>query len=133
MSLRDDGNQNGKTKPRVLLIGKGMINSSRLIETLVAHGWECEFATSYAEAHACLNTTRFALVLGEFHLPDGNASRIIPWLEGSRTTAFFSLSTGIVTWWLPALERGNICFGSCALRPGEFGQRLGESLDRDRY
>lgn len=133
MLLRTDANENGKRKPRALLIGKGIINSSKLIATLVTHDWEWDFATSYAEALAFLNTARFALVLGEFHLPDGNISRILPWLEGSETTAFFSLSTGIVTWWLPALERGNICFGSGALRSGEFGQRLAEKLDRDRY
>jgi len=120
-------------KPRALLIGKGMINSSKLIETLIAHEWECEFAMSYSAANACLSTTRFNLILAEFHLPDGSASRMIPQLEGSRTTAFFSLSTGIVTWWLPALERGSICFGSGALRPAEFAEKLSESLDRDRH
>lgn len=107
-----------------LLVGKGLMNSSKLIEKLHSQGWECQFASSYEEAHACLNARHFALVLSEFHLPDGSAHRLIPWLEGSHATAFFSLSTGLVTWWLPALEHGVVCFGAPALRPEEFGRRL---------
>jgi hypothetical protein len=56
MPSRTDRNKDRRTKPRALLIGKGMISSSKLIATLVTHEWEWEFATSYAEALVCLNT-----------------------------------------------------------------------------
>lgn len=111
-----------------LLVGRGLMNSPRLVETLIAHQWKCQFAASYREAHSHLNTSRFALLLSELYLPDGNASRLIPWLEGSQTTMFFSLATGVVTWWLPAVDHGTACFGTAALRAAEFGRRLEESL-----
>ena len=61
-----------------LLVGRGLMNSSRLVETLNAHKWKCQFAASYMEAHSHLNTSRFALLLSELYLPDGSASRLIP-------------------------------------------------------
>jgi hypothetical protein len=111
-----------------LLVGRGLMNSSRLVETFHAHQWECLFAASYGEAHSHLNSSRFGLLLSELYLPDGSASRLIPWLEGSQTTMFFSLSTSVVTWWLPAVDHGKACFGAAALRAVEFGRRLEESL-----
>jgi len=113
-----------------LLVGQGLTSSSRLHQMLVAHRWKCQSASSFAEAHALLNTGCFALLLSEFYLPDGSAHRLIPWLEGSQTTAYFSIQTGRVTWWLPALDRGQPCFGEAALRPGEFGRRLEERLEQ---
>ena len=112
-----------------LLVGRGLMNSSRLIERFRAQEWECHFAESYREAQPHLNTARFALLLSEFYLPDGSAYRLIPWLEGSHTTVYFSLQTGTATWWLPAMDRGQLCFGTAALRGAEFGKRLGERLE----
>lgn len=111
-----------------LLVGHGLMNSSRLLERLAAHRWNYHSVFCYRDALTHLNTSHFALLLSEFHLPDGSARRLIPWLEGSQTTAYFSVQTGSVTWWLPALDRGRGCFGTPALRPGEFGRRLEESL-----
>ena len=111
-----------------LLVGRGLMNSPRLIKKLHAQQWKCHFAGSYQEAHAHLNAGCFELLLSEFHLPDGSASRLIPWLEGSQTTVYFSIQTGTVTWWLPAVDHGLPCFGAAALRAEEFGWRLEESL-----
>lgn len=111
-----------------LLVGRGLMNSSRLVETFNAHQWKCQFAASYSEAHSHLDTNTFALLLSELYLPDGSASRLIPWLEGSQTTMFFSLSAGVVAWWLPAVDHGKACFGTAALRAAEFGRRLEECL-----
>ncbi len=116
------------SRATALLVGRGLVNSSKLVERLVARRWNCESACSYGEALALLNTGCIALLLSEFHLPDGSAHRLIPWLEGSETTAYFSIQTGSVTWWLPALDRGRACFGAAALRPGEFGRWLEETL-----
>lgn len=112
-----------------LLVGRGLMNSPKLIEKFGAQEWECHFAESYREAHQHLNTASFALLLSEFYLPDGSAYRLIPCLEGSLITVYFSLQTGATTWWLPAIDRGQLCFGAAALRGAEFGKSLGERLE----
>ncbi len=114
--------------PLVLLVGRGFMSSSHLREKL--QYWDCEFhvAATYAEAHSLLNRHRFDLVLSETSLPDGRASRLIPWLVGSPTTLFLSFPTDGTCWWLPAVDHGQQCWGAHALRPREFARVLDRIL-----
>ena len=114
--------------PLVLLVGRGLMDSSHLREKL--QYWDCEIhvAATYAEAHGLLNRYRFDLVLSETCLSDYRASRLIPWLVGAPTTLFLSFPTDEMCLWLPAVNHGQQCWGSQALRPSEFARVLDKIL-----
>lgn len=114
--------------PLVLLVGRGFMSSSHLREKLQYWGCECQFAPTCAEAHGLLNRCGFDLVLSEINLPDGRASRLIPWLVGAPTTLFLSFPTDGMCWWLPAVDHGQQCWGAHALRPSEFAGVLDRIL-----
>jgi hypothetical protein len=118
----------GRTTPLVLLVGRDLVSSSHLRERL--QYWDCEFhlAATYAEALGLLNRCRFDLVLSETGLPDGRASRLIPWLLGAPTSLFLSFPVDGTCWWLPAVDHGRQCWGSHALRPSEFARVLDKLL-----
>ena len=113
-----------KQSPAVLLVGRSLANSPGPVEELQAQGCQVVAAASYAEAHALLNQVTFDLVLSSLVLPDGSASRLIPRLLGSDTSMFFSFPVERGNWWLPALERGAVRWGTSALRASEFAHRV---------
>lgn len=114
--------------PAVLLVGKAFRTSAHLREKL--QYWDCEFhfAASCAEAHDLLNRYRFDLVLSETTLPDDRASTLISRLIGSPTTLFLSFHKDGTSWWLPAIDHGQPCWGAQAMRPGEFARVLDKTL-----
>jgi hypothetical protein len=61
-------------------------------------------------------------------LPDGSLYSLMNLLEGSGATMFYSFAVEYGCWWLPALRRGQKCFGSPALRPSEFMCLLNEMI-----
>jgi hypothetical protein len=118
-------------KPNVLLIGESAQGSSYLA-SLDKRGCECSFATSCREAFLLLRIREFDLVLSQMSLRDGTAYPLMSLLEGSTTTVFYSHAVEHGCWWLPALRRGEKCFGSPALRPREFVTLLDETIDEIR-
>lgn len=114
--------------PLVLLVGKGFMSHSHLRVKL--QYWDCEFrfATSCAEAQDILDRHRIDLVLAETNLPDGRASTLIPDLIGSPTTLFLTFHKDGPCWWLPAVDRGQPCWGAQAMPPAEFARMLDKTL-----
>lgn len=120
-------------KPRVLLIGEGVQDCSYLAKRLEERGCECSFAVSYQESCLLLRQQDFDLVLSPLRLRDGSGSSLIGQLEGSSTTLFYSCAVEQGCWWLPALRRGQRCFGSPALRSSEFVAALDKIIEKMRF
>jgi hypothetical protein len=114
--------------PRILLIGERPQDSSHLAKRLHARGCRCEFATSYQQARVLLRGRQFDLVLSPTRLKKASLLPLIDLLEGSAVTLFYSHAVEQGCWWLPALRRGERCFGSNALRPAEFARELDETI-----
>lgn len=115
-------------KPRVLLIVEHAQGSSHLASRLEKRGCECRLATSSQEVFLMLRDHTFDLILGATSLRDGTLHSMMDLLEGSGTNLFYSYAVEDGCWWLPALRRGQKCFGSPALRPNEFVRLLDETI-----
>jgi DNA-binding NtrC family response regulator len=116
----------------VLLIGESPQGSSYLTNRLQGRGCDCEFVTSYQQACATLRSRHFDLVLSPMRLSDRSVFPLIDFLEGAGVTLFYSQAVEEGCWWLPALRCGQRCFGSSALRPGEFMSALDEAIEEIR-
>jgi hypothetical protein len=108
-----------RRKSNVFLIGESVQGSS-LAASMDRREFECSFATSCGDAFLSLRNREFDLVLSPTRLRDGTLYPIMGLLEGSGATLFYSYPVERGCWWLPALQRGEKCFGSPALRHGEF-------------
>jgi len=115
-------------KPGVLLIGESPQDSSELSARMEMLGCQCRFVSSCREAQLVVRGQAFDLVLGPTRLPDGSLYSLMNLLEGSGATMFYSFAVEYGCWWLPALWRGQKCFGSPALRPSEFMSLLNEMI-----
>lgn len=115
-------------RPSVLLIAESARGSSYLASRLDKRGCVCSFALSCQEAFLILRDRKFDLVLSPTSLRDGTLYSIMNLLEGSDTTVFYSHPVERGCWWLPALLRGEKCFGSSALRPSEFVPLLDQTI-----
>lgn len=122
----------GFRKPRVLLIGETVNDSSYLAKRLEERGCECSFAKSHRESASLIRKREFDLVLSPARLRDGSGSALIGQLSGSGTTLFYYYTVERGCWWLPALRRGQECFGSPALRSTEFVTVLDEIIKNIR-
>jgi hypothetical protein len=118
----------GFRKPRVLLIGETINDSSYLAKRLEERGCHCSFAKSYQESASLLRQGDFDLVLSPARLRDCGGASLIDQLNGSGATLFYYHAVERGCWWLPALRRGRECFGSPALRPSEFVTVLDELI-----
>jgi DNA-binding NtrC family response regulator len=114
--------------PKVLLVGENPQGCSCLAQGLQERGCYCEFAASYPEICSLLRVQHFDLVLSPMRLRDASLFPLIDLLDGSGVTLFFSHAVEQGCWWLPALRRGERCFGSSALRPSEFVTALDDSI-----
>jgi hypothetical protein len=118
----------GFRKPRVLLIGETINDSSYLAKRLEERGCHCSFAKSYQESASLLRQGGFDVVLSPARLRDCGGAPLIDQLNGSGATLFYYHAVERGCWWLPALRRGRECFGSPALRPSEFVTVLDELI-----
>ncbi len=111
-------------RTHALLVGISAASASTCVRWLQGHSCECHFATSYREACELLLQRHFHLVLSEMRLADGSAYPLLSRLEGTHSTLFFRVTVDRGCWWLPALLRGQSCWGAPGLRPREFAQAL---------
>ncbi len=116
----------GNERLKALLIGDSFLGSSNLVKCLQQRGFHCEYATSYEKVRSLLQVGNFDLVLSPMRLRDDSLFPLIELLYRSDVTMFYSCPVESGGWWLPALRRGQECFGSSALRPSEFVSELDE-------
>jgi hypothetical protein len=119
-------------RPRALLIGENSQDSSHLEKYLRGRGCECDVGVSYEDACSLLAAQGFDLVLSPTRLRNASLFPLIRLLNGSRITLFYSHAVEDGCLWLPALRRGEKCFGSSALRPSEFVSVLDETIEEVR-
>jgi hypothetical protein len=122
-----------KERPRVLLIGESPRGSTYLGRRLEQQGGSCQFATSYPEACRILHGEDFDIVLSQMRLRNQSLYPLIGQLRGTRSTLFYWQPVENGCWWLPALLHGRECFGSSALRPGEFMEQLEGLIEELRF
>jgi hypothetical protein len=113
---------------KVLLIGRKPSDSS-LEGRLRKCGCHCCSASSYDEASSLLRAERFDLVLSPMTLRHTSMYGLMELLDGSDVTLCYWQAVEIGCWWLPAIERGKSCFGTCALRSGDFAAVLDKIID----
>ncbi|MGD0966165.1 MAG: hypothetical protein ABSA57_19985 [Candidatus Acidiferrales bacterium] len=108
------------TNPQILLITGSPMGLSFLVARL--SNWECKIyiADSCKEADALIRNQKFDLVLSEFRLSDGSPYPLAELLIGSNTTLIYCYPVENGCWWLPAVKKGESCWGSLAMRPSEF-------------
>jgi hypothetical protein len=117
---------------KALLIGESFLGSSHLAKHLQQRSCHCAYATSYETVRSLIQVRDFNLVLSPMRLRDESFFPLIDLLGGSDVTLFYCCPVELGGWWLPALRRGEGCFGSPALRPSEFVSALDEVLAQMR-
>lgn len=113
----------------VLLIGESSRSFSHIVERLEKGGCRCRFADSYEEAHRLLSAEGFELVLSVIPPRENAISSLANQLAGTRASIYYAQAVEDGCWWLPALRRGERCFGAPALRPSEFAGLLTEMVE----
>jgi hypothetical protein len=117
----------------VLLVGGGARHAPTLRDHLERRGCIVSSATSCAEAISLLKTRHFDLVLSEFLLSGGTAYQLVPVLQGTDTTMFFSNAVEDGCWWMNAVLEGQDHTAEPGMRPAEFRVRLDEILFDKRF
>jgi hypothetical protein len=95
-----------------------------LAENLGRWGCDLHVATTFEEACSLLSERPCDLVLSDIRLADGSAYPLVTMLVGSGATLYFYQPVREGCWWLPAVLRGEYCWGAPALRPTQFTRTL---------
>jgi CheY-like chemotaxis protein len=112
----------------VLLVGHSFRSAQALEDWLKQRGFRCHFARNMREASALLRSRPVDLVLSNTHLADASGFHLLMTLTGLPVTAFLCLPVEDSCFWLPAIDDGQDCLGSPALRPREFASALLEMV-----
>ena len=121
------------TIPHILLITGSPMGVSFLIARLNNSECKIHFATSCKEANALVSNRRFDLLLSDFRLSYSSPYPMAHLLIGSNTTLVYSYPVESGCWWLPAVKKGQSCWGSLATRPSEFIGFLDDILKEIRF
>lgn len=116
--------------PKALLVGGSPQSFSHLAKLLWERGCECVFATSYEEVCSSLRTLEYFLILCPIRLGARTLLPLMDLLEGCNVSLFYAAFVEHGCWWLPAIRRGQKCFGSCAVRSGEIISLVDETIGR---
>jgi hypothetical protein len=103
-----------------------------LAKRVEERGCSCEFADTYHQACILLGCRNFDLLLSPVKMGESSMLPLMKMLRGSRSTAFYYQVVEDSCWWLPAISRGQVCFGQNALRPSEFIPILDKAIDELR-
>lgn len=117
---------------QVLVIGECARTPSHLAKRVEECGCACEFADTFHEALMLLECHNFDLLLSPVKMGESSMLPLMKMLRGSRSTAFYYQVVEDGCWWLPAISRGQVCFGQNALRPSEFIPILDKTIDELR-
>lgn len=109
-----------------LLVGQNFLSARTLTDRLQRWGFRCHFASNVRAAANLLISQSFDLVLSNTYLANETGYGLLAALAGLPVTAFLYLQVENGGFWLPAVDRGEFCFGLAALRPSEFANVLEE-------
>jgi hypothetical protein len=113
-----------------LLVGQNFQSARSLTDRLKRWGVRCHFACSVRATSDLLISHSFDLVLSNTYLTNETGYGLLVALAGLPVTAFLFLQVENGCFWLPAIDRGKVCFGLPALRPSEFARALEEMFRR---
>lgn len=117
---------------KVLSVGSSLDKFSPLLVRLTTHGCNCQSAISHLAARRLLDRQTFHLVLAPIRINGNSLYPLIAQLAESGATLFYSQPVESGCWWLPALRRGENCFGAPALRPAQFLFVLDQTIEEIR-
>ncbi len=115
-------------RPKVLLVGPQFPYAAATIDWFRRRQRECAMVSTRREACDLFLAGKYDLILSGTHLPDGSGFGLIELLAGFPVTLFISHPIEDSCIWLPAILRGVECWGSCALKPGEFAKLIEEVI-----
>jgi hypothetical protein len=105
---------------RVLLLGESTSNFHHLQKSLERRRCRCRRVQSYEEAHRALEEETPDIVLSAIPPQPGAISSMTERLAGSQASFYYAYPVENGCWWMPALHRGERCFGAPAMRPAKF-------------
>jgi hypothetical protein len=117
---------------RVLLVGESTRSFLHLAKRLERQNCRCRTATSYNEAKQMIGEEAPDIVLSAVPPHQVGISALAGMLAGTQASFFHAHPVENSCWWLPALRRGEPCFGAPALRPAEFTSVLDRLVDEIR-
>lgn len=108
----------------VLLVGSKFPGTPALLNRLEQRGFRFHFASTRRTAIEVLNSNLVDVVLIHTSLPDGSGYDLANCLSGMPITAYVCTPVEEGWYWLPALFRGQNCWGAPAIRPGGLAREL---------
>lgn len=127
-----DGTLDDKSLVEVLLVGDGRQAFSFPQRHLEKKGCRCHVAKSQIALKDLVTHKQFDIVLTMPRIEGSSTDWLGAALSGSRASLFYMLPVEVGCWWVPILRTGVDCFGSPALRHGEFFDVLREIVDEIR-
>ena len=116
----------------VLLLGESPKSSHLLQKSLERRHCRCLAAQSYDEAHRLLREETPEIILSTIPPQPGAISSLTEQLEGTKASFYYAYPVENGCWWMPALHRGERCFGAPAMRPAKFAGLLDQVVEEIR-
>lgn len=112
----------------VLLVGESTKSFRLLKKSLKRRHCRCRTSTSYEQAHRLIGEAAPDVVLSTIPPRPGAISSMTERLAGTGASFYYAYPVEDGCWWLPALQRGERCFGAPALRSREFTRVFDRAL-----
>lgn len=117
---------------RVLLLGESTNNFHHLQKSLERRRCLCRRVQSYEEAYRALAEETPDIVLSAIPPQPGAISSLAERLTGSKASFYYAYPVENGCWWMPALHRGERCFGAPAMRPSKFAGVIDQVVEEIR-
>ena len=114
---------------RVLLLGESPSSFHLLQKSLERRHCRCLRAQSYDEAHQLLDEETPDIVLSAIPPQPGAISSLTDRLSGGKASFYYAYPVENGCWWMPALHRGERCFGAPAMRPAKFAGLIDQVVE----
>lgn len=117
---------------RVILVSKTSKCLSHFLRHLEIRNCWYGIAGSYDEARSLIRKAGCDLLVGVTPLPQGVVASVASTIAARRSSFFYAQPVEEGCWWVPVYLRGELCFGTPALRPKEFVRFLDTLVDEIR-
>jgi hypothetical protein len=114
---------------RVFLLGESPGGFHFLRKSLERRHCRCRMFDSYEEAQRLLDQEMPDIVLSAIPPRPGAIVSMTDHLAGTRASFYYACPVENGCWWLPALHRGERCFGAPAMRPAKFSGLLDQVVE----